>query len=513
MQAFVTDRFNETWSEDSALDAIVFYLNHFSIECFAAFNGRSLLPEIPIIDPKRVEFRINSFIRWIHQTHLDVWESMTILVRAKLVANALLCPDLEALGKNFSHLTFYFDTRILLRLLGLEGQERFGLTAELIRLVTELGASVSYFAHTARELEYVLGSARRNLNSPQGRGTVIWHARDKRMTDSDFALIQATYKESLGKFGLFVSPTPSYSTKFQIGEMELGDLIDNELGELRENVKAHDINCIRSIYELRSGLAPVRLEDARAVFVTANDGLSRAAYQYGKSYEVSREVSAVVTDYSITNVAWLKRPMSASELPPREMLALAYAAIQPTEHLWSLYIQEVEKLKDNGSITPEAHGLLRYHLKAREELMNLTEGAVQELQPTTIMEVLGRLETSIKIQEAAKLVSEQEAQAAQRIHIEKLCRRAGVAIGWAVFLALALALGVGTWIATFSLPDVMAWSSAWKYLLIVLTVLSLLAGYAGVLGGWTLGGLKEKIEVLVAQRLSVVFLVPTVKTA
>ena len=40
-----------------------------------------------------------------------------------MYANALVCPDLESLQKKFNNLTFYFDTPIVLNLLGMQKSE------------------------------------------------------------------------------------------------------------------------------------------------------------------------------------------------------------------------------------------------------------------------------------------------------------------------------------------------------------------------------------------------------
>lgn len=293
--AFAKEQYEMEWAEDTALDAVYSYLNRFGIECLSTFVQRSILPPIRADGGNKAHFIVNSFIQHVSQAASPAWDAMYVLVRAYMFSNALLCPDLESLAKTFGALTVYFDTRVILRLLGLEGPEHQAAMTEMVELLTKLSAKLSVFSHTIAEINSVIEYCKHNLTQPFGHGAVILHAREVGMTATDFALIRIHLKERLGKFGISVSPTPSYTPKFQIDETILGDSIEGEIGVIKEKVKEHDINSIRSIYVLRQGTAATRLEDTKAVFVTTNAPLARATYQYGKQFESSREVSAAIT--------------------------------------------------------------------------------------------------------------------------------------------------------------------------------------------------------------------------
>ena len=90
--------------------------------------------------------------------------------------------------------------------------------------------------------------------------------------------------------------TPDYAKAHQIDELVLQDSLDEDIGYINPRALEHDVNSIRSIYTLRRGYAPVRLEDSVAVFVTSNSALAKVAYEYGKNHESSREVSSVITN-------------------------------------------------------------------------------------------------------------------------------------------------------------------------------------------------------------------------
>jgi hypothetical protein len=100
------------------------------------------------------------------------------------------------------------------------------------------------------------------------------------------------------------------------------------------------------------------LEDSAAVFVTSNSSLAKAAWEVGKNHNSSKEVSSVITDYSLANVAWLKAPLGAPDLPTKELVAICYAAMEPSAALWGRYLEEIERLEASGDISPDDHAVL-----------------------------------------------------------------------------------------------------------------------------------------------------------
>jgi hypothetical protein len=206
-----------------------------------------------------------------------------------------------------------------------------------------------------------------------------------------------------------VKSTPGYVTKFQIDELAFQKALDDEISYFNPRAREYDINSVRSIYVLRGHDAPSTIEKSKAVLVSSNSGFARAAYDYGQRHEQSREVSSVITDFSLANMAWLKAPMGAPNLPTIEVLAFSYAALQPSKELLDKYLQEIEKLERKGTITERDHQLLRSSALAQEELMKLTLGDDAALTEETVIETLQRVSGEIRKEESDKLVTEQEA--------------------------------------------------------------------------------------------------------
>ena len=143
--------------------------------------------------------------------------------------------------------------------------------------------------------------------------------------------------------------------------------------------------------------------------MSSNSRFAKAAFKYGKHYEELRQVSSVITDFSLANMAWLKSPLGAPALPMNEVIAFSYAALQPSKQLLEKYIGEIDKLEKQGDFTARNHQLLRYSPLAQQELMNLTLGEEDEFTDKTVPELLDLVTAKIKKNENEKYQTEQVA--------------------------------------------------------------------------------------------------------
>ena len=326
------------------------------------------------------------------------------MVQGHMLANALLCPDLQGALKssNYKRTTFYLDTPLLVRLLGVEGSAKERTGRELIVLLQRLKGKIATFSHSRRELEDVIRGAAAKIDRPNGRGAIVAEARRRGTTKSDLLLLAGQIDTKLIEAAIEIESTPVYLKQFQIDETAFENILDDEVAYYNSRAREYDINSVRSIYVLRKDTQPLSVEKSGAILVTSNSAFSRAAWDYGKQHEVSREVSSVITDFSLANMAWLKEPMGAPLLPMTEILAFSYAALQPSPKLLDKFLMEIDKLKKRGGITERDHQLLRSKYQAQDELMNLTLGEEAALTEETVPEILRRVSSEIKKEESEK---------------------------------------------------------------------------------------------------------------
>lgn len=198
--------------------------------------------------------------------------------------------------------------------------------------------------------------------------------------------------------------------------------------------------------------------------MTSNTALVRATIdffrrQYG---EESAIVPLLIPHYTISTLAWLKKPMRSPELPDRMVSATCFAALNPPGLLWRLYLEEIEDLSDGGRISEEDYYLLRFSSEARSLLMDKTLGEHNAFAEGTVMEILEHSKESIRSgirkkyesERVERLRAEQETRQ-YRTAVEHRIRTisSGIALllsrGLAVVFGIALLLG-----SVYSFPGI-----------------------------------------------------------
>jgi hypothetical protein len=351
---------------------------------------------------------VSQYVIHLQKSDPERFESFMILAQGNMLANGLLCPDLQQAPKSFKGTTLYLDTPILVQLFGLEEEAKKNSTTELINLLHNLGGKLAIFSHTRLEIERVIRGAADHIDSHNGYSAIVMGCRRRNITKSDLILLIGQIDNLLLENRVSIMRTPPYNSKYQINEGAFEKACEEEaLNYCHSKAQLDDINSIRSIFVLREEHTPINIENCRAVLVTNNEALSRAAFEYGKKYEVACEVSSVITDYSLASIAWLKAPMGAPLLPTIEILSFAYAALRPSKEFLSKLLIEVEHLKASGKITPRDHQLLRSSHIVQSDLILLTLGDEFALNEETISKTLERVTKEIKKEELEELSKEQ----------------------------------------------------------------------------------------------------------
>ncbi len=386
---------NPMEDEEQAVEAVCAFLSEFDISCLRSYLKGTAIPEADEASTAD-KVLVSNYVQFINQDEPDLFKSFLILVQGHMLANALVCPDLENAPRSFTGVTFYLDTPILIRKLGLEGIAKKNAVDDLLVLIKNLGGKVAAFSHSREELYNAIQGAATYVESTDGRGSIIQEARRAGTTRSDLILLAETVDEKLSHDGVEVEPTPRYTDRIQIDEGVFEQVLVDEVSYFNPRAKEFDVNSVRSIYVKRGKKHIPSLEKSHAVLVTSNSAFAKAAWQYGQQYAPSQSVSTVITDFTLANLAWLKAPMGGTAIPRTQLMALSYAALQPSRELLGKYLSEVERLEKHGNISERDHQLLRSSPMVLNELMNLTLGDDHLFTEVTVTEILDRVVGEIK---------------------------------------------------------------------------------------------------------------------
>ena len=86
------------------------------------------------------------------------------------------------------------------------------------------------------------------------------------------------------------------------------------------------------------------------------------------AFRCLRTPSGPYLNVVLTNLLWLRRPTAVPNLPRKRIIADCYAATWPTERLWRLYLEEIDKLRQRGGVISDEYYMLRDSIAAEPAL-------------------------------------------------------------------------------------------------------------------------------------------------
>jgi len=408
LAGFAYTRYSLTWDERSSALALAEFLRQYSIDFLKFSEARSPLP-ITESRNEHADFVVASFVANSAKERTEVFESIRVLVQSHILANALMCPDLEQNAKGFRSVIFLADTRFLIKALDLESTYDTDNARQLLAAIKILKGVVCVFQETKDELRGVLKAVIRGMQNGGGRGPIYRELLKRRRGVGDVILADNRLDETLAGLSVTLLQSPRYDEsnfKFQIDEEQLREEIQEEIDYISDKAADHDTRVVRHIYALRKDRRPSSIEECCYVLLTTNSALSRAAFQYEKSLGKGWFFSTVVTDYHLSHLAWLKSPMQSPELPRAEILANCYATMRPPEAFWNRYLGELERLKSEKKFSARDHEVLRLSLNAPDELMEVTRGEVDGLSAANLHKILEKLEKTYAQEKQQELLRE-----------------------------------------------------------------------------------------------------------
>ena len=403
LREYAQMKFDLAWTQEEVDSALFGFLYKFGVDCLRSYIFHSVLPNNHIKD-NRV-YVVSKFISDANVNNQQIFDSVIVLVKGLMYANVLTCPDLEGIQKDFKKVRFFFDTPLIFDLLKVNREEYSAPTLELAGLIKKLKGKLAVFEHTIKEVEGALKYAESNIQNPDFGGKIIYRMRENNWRKSEITILIGELDERIKDAGIEIVRTPKFVEKHQVDEGDLENQLREAVKYKSKEGSLYDVNSVRSIYVIRKGTTPRRIEDAAAVLITNNQAFAETAFRCGQNHNTSKEVSSVVTDYSIANIAFLKSPMDAPDLPRKETIAACYAAMEVPAGLFNKYLDETDKMVKNGAISPDQHVLLRSS-GAAKELMDLTLGDEDAFNSGTVSSVWERYERAIKKETTEKIEKE-----------------------------------------------------------------------------------------------------------
>lgn len=343
------------------------------------FSNISDIDSVEIPPSEQRKFMVCRFISHANQKDNTSFEAIVSFIRGAMLTETFYYSHPSCVQNKMRRVQVFFDTGFLLHALGYSDKAFVTPCIELINMLRGMSVKLKYFRQTYNEVHKILFAAASKLNK-YGRhnlirpGDVFDYFTRNKYSASDIELELAKLEGNLKALGITVEENPAYIEAYSINEIALSENISIEIQHQSEEARNHDIDCLAAIHRMRLGKPQDYLESCVAIFITPNSSLARTSTNFfNKEYGVSN-VPVCMADQVFTTLIWLKAVKKAPDLPKDRLVATCYAAMLPSENLWTEYVKEAERLKKNGTIQEEDYAVLIHSLEARNRLMELTFG-------------------------------------------------------------------------------------------------------------------------------------------
>ncbi|MFD1708925.1 hypothetical protein ACFSCZ_19870 [Siminovitchia sediminis] len=391
---YSNEKYNEKLEISETEEALESFLEkHQLVLLEASLNSTPATPSR--IDEKKdeqIEYIISDFIRHAQNSYSVSFEYLIDILKGTMLTNALYFKeDLSTINMKFKATEIFFDSTFLIYALGYAGQARQEPCIELIDILRSNRAILKVFRHNIEEmigiLEYCKNNLTKRVHDPHG---TINNFLDLGYSPADIdRIIFGIEKELNEQFRIKVVETVDYDEHdYVISHEDLDKQLKENMFYRNEFARDRDVQSVSAIMRLRRGLKPYHIEKSRALFVTNNFTFAQTVKKFFFNEEDPKRVPAVLHDSILTNLMWLKSPSKAPDLPRKRLIAETYAATQPSEHLWSRYIETVNIYERTKTVNEEDIVYLLYSQAAREMVMDITMGDAEIISIGTIKEIL-----------------------------------------------------------------------------------------------------------------------------
>jgi len=499
------------WTQSDAESSVHSYLASHSLTLFRALRNRTLIP-MPKGATKSQKYVFAAYVNNLVELNDALLDYVDTVLEGHMLATAVFLPDPGSTKAKFKDTCVFFDTNFILSALGHAGKSLEAPKKELLEILYEFGADLCCFDHTYDEITFVLRGCAANLRAGtqnSGHGSTFDYFFTKGFNESDVLLLVERLESGMKRIRIGIKNTPTYDSNYKVDEVKLEERIKSGVNYSNLYAMKRDLDSLTAIIRLRGHSQAVIIERSKAIFVTTNTALVRAANEFLHHEMNSNEPPIAISDWDLMNLLWLKGPIRAPALPRKRLLADCYAAVQPSDEFRKRYFDEVEKLANLGKFSASDVYALRRSLEAQKIAMDLSVGDEDAFTEGTVQEVLEIYHNKIKGEEQdARKVAEEKAmelsqevgkQESQRLAREASCEHRAVVVAkklsiFCVFCMIILAV-LGTYYTMQILPSVnMSFLGVEiKFIAILFVILLSLSNW---IWGTTIMTLRRKIEML-----------------
>jgi hypothetical protein len=295
-----------------------------------------------LLDPNKVETSIvGSFLRNLHVNNPRLFQNVVHIFMGVLIEEFISSVSgIGTLDAKNPVIVFY-DTAVLLRLLGSSGRMLRTASEELTRYLQDIGFKVYYFSGNEAEVANIFNTI--IYVKDTGReleGETAEAVSNGEITITDLRMLQNTFPERLAQLSVFPAETferdAQKNAQFQIDEKGFSEYLLQQANTSKRAYgaqnRANDASYLGNVMRLRRNNKTRDLADSKFIFVTSNKFLASTSRRYLIEQRTifPQHCPPILSVGQIATIAWLLKDQSlAPEKAGRELLSNCFAAVRP----------------------------------------------------------------------------------------------------------------------------------------------------------------------------------------
>ena len=382
MQSYISEKLNKNFDRHRLEEKLTKFI---SLNFFDLLNWNS-----------NVKYRDNElyeFISYVLSSNKILKNILSDIVKGQMIYEAIYAQNVSKadIKQKFNNLNIYFDTTFIFYLLGYGGDRYKKYIFQIIDLLKGLGAKLKCFRHTVNEIRGILENCEYAIEQGNEKKltNLDWFIENK-MTPTDINILLANLDSNISNY-IEIVDTPDYSDPMtNINWERFSNYLDAKISYKKEKTLMNDVESIASIFRLRQGKISNTLESSTAIFVTTNTRLVYVVREYQKQNDDMNGFSPCISEYEISNIAWLKTPSKQAEFIDESLKFSASILKEPSPTFWKRFSETIDKFQNNGDITLENATELKYEIYSKRNTAEIIKEDDEEITLESVQKILER---------------------------------------------------------------------------------------------------------------------------
>ena len=372
------------YSKSDAEEALILYL--------CSYGKQVIKEELPDFDTGDVWiYRVGDFVQNIFNSNKSVFDYIQDIAKGGMLSSVLFQKVEPNNRSKFENTEIYYDTPLLMYILGYSGTEMKNAVLEMTKLLQKNNATICYFSHNKYELEGILNAYitvynRGRLSSSHNFDYFIANGIEPDKVIEYIALLD----KNLLLLGLHEKQTPEDNYENAIDWKAFDAYLAEKMHYTKENRRKNDVDSLAAIYRLRKAKYYTNYENCEALFVATNSSLVYHSQQYFKNGEKQYGIPAIVDDTFLTALVWIKALDTSNELPTLKIISDALASQSVSASFWDSFVKKVEEYEAYNNITTDEAAALRFDIYTKRNVYDVTDGDIEKVTHENLKKILDR---------------------------------------------------------------------------------------------------------------------------